>query len=145
MGSVGDGKYIYTAPASTVATPTDRRYYIVALESKPKHWIQYSSQVIWDGPMSMAFDRVHHLVYSSNWRAGVWKLDARHAIPQKSIPHGSAKRTVTSPPGAMDEPNGSSVKPLVRSEDRGAALSKPKTTVSMREDGQVVVVGSGHR
>jgi hypothetical protein len=41
--------------------------------------------VIWDGPMSMAYDRVHHLVYSSNWRAGVWKLDARRATPQKKI------------------------------------------------------------
>lgn len=90
MGITGDGKYLYTAPI-TFGNPT---HFLAASESKSARWVSYNSQVITNGPMDMAYDRVHHLVYSSNWLAGVWVLDARHASLQKMISHSS--RTLAS-------------------------------------------------
>jgi photosystem II stability/assembly factor-like uncharacterized protein len=74
MGLIGDGKHLYSGGVTAGGTTSDRRYYITAPESSGTHWVQFNSQALFDGPMSMTYDRVHHIIYSSNWRAGVWKL-----------------------------------------------------------------------
>jgi hypothetical protein len=74
---IGDGTRLYMAPANTGGTscPGGKSYYVSALETNDTSWSQYNSQGFDDGPMSMTFDPIKKIIYSSNWRGGVWKLD----------------------------------------------------------------------
>lgn len=76
MGVIGDGRRLYTQPASTGDTTT-RQHFYVAPEKSGMRWKQFGSQTFSDGPMHMVYDPIRRIVYSSNWRAGVWKLQVR--------------------------------------------------------------------
>jgi hypothetical protein len=74
---VGDGEFLYAQPANTGLNTIDPDppYYISA-ETDGVNWVPYNGgeQVFANGPMAMAFDPVNRVIYSSNWGAGVWRL-----------------------------------------------------------------------
>ncbi len=71
---IGDGTTLYAQPANTGSNSTGPNHYYTSSESDGTSWHVYNSQTFSDGPMSMAYDPLNHIVYSSNWRAGVWRL-----------------------------------------------------------------------
>lgn len=77
MSVIGDGTRLYTQIAETGGDRTKRQFYYTSPERDGIRWAQYGGQTFFDGPMSMAYDPVRHIVYSSNWEAGVWKLQVR--------------------------------------------------------------------
>lgn len=70
---IGDGHFLYAATAHSFA-PT---HFIYSPESRGRKWSHYGHQTFADGPFSMAYDRINHIVYSSNWLGGVWKLQEK--------------------------------------------------------------------
>lgn len=73
LAVVGDGKNLYIQPSQSFdVTPQTHYYY--SPESSGTKWAQYSDQTFSNGPMSMVYDPINRVVYSANWRAGVWKL-----------------------------------------------------------------------
>jgi hypothetical protein len=80
---IGDGRYVYAQPAVSFVNPNPTHYFY-APERGGTTWAQYNGQTFSDGPFSMAYDPVNHVVYSSNWNAGVWKLQVQgsHASGQ---------------------------------------------------------------
>jgi hypothetical protein len=74
---IGDGVYLYAQPANT-GTATHSSSYSYSPETDGLSWTPYGSQTFADGPMSMVFDPLNGVVYSSNWCAGVWRLKTGH-------------------------------------------------------------------
>jgi hypothetical protein len=75
---IGDGERLYALPAHPGSDPEEGDPpYHVAAEEEGTTWLPMDQHgvVIEDGPISMAFDPVRRIVYSSNWNAGVWKLE----------------------------------------------------------------------
>ena len=76
---IGDGTFLYASPANTGSTSDgSQRPYYYSLESDGITWRAFNGQVFIDGPMSMAMDGPHQILFSSNWRAGVWRLVTGH-------------------------------------------------------------------
>jgi hypothetical protein len=75
---IGDGTYLYAQPTNTGASSAGPQSYSYALETTGTSWQPYGSQTFTAGPMSMAVDRANGFVFSSNWRAGVWRLPTGH-------------------------------------------------------------------
>ncbi|HXX92029.1 MAG TPA: FecR domain-containing protein, partial [Planctomycetota bacterium] len=71
---VGDGIYLYAQPANTGGASGPPSPYYVSPETDGLSWSPYNAQTFSDGPMSLVADRAGRIVYSSNWRAGVWRL-----------------------------------------------------------------------
>lgn len=72
--AMGDGEHLYAQEANTGANSVGPQPYIVSSETDGTTWTPQNSQMFSDGPYDMAFDATHHILYSSNWRAGVWAL-----------------------------------------------------------------------
>lgn len=75
-GIVGDGDRVYTTTACACdGSPFDNPYF-TASEADGAPWYPYggTAQRFDNGPRVMAFDRVRDIVYSANWREGVWAL-----------------------------------------------------------------------
>jgi zinc transporter ZupT/photosystem II stability/assembly factor-like uncharacterized protein len=74
---IGDGTQLWAqaanAPTSTV---TPQPPYFTSLEADGTAWSPYrpGDTAPKDGPLSMVFDPVNRILYSSNWLAGVWRL-----------------------------------------------------------------------
>lgn len=71
---IGDGTNLYTQSAYAGVNPSGPASYNIALEASGTKWVAMNNQKFEDGPMSMVYDPANHLIYSSNWRSGVWKL-----------------------------------------------------------------------
>lgn len=76
---VGDGTYLYAQPANSGTNSTGPSPYWYSLESDGVLWHAYGGQTFSDGPMSLVYDPTYHIVYSSNFKAGIWKLDVRRS------------------------------------------------------------------
>ena len=76
---IGDGVTMFVMPANTGyhtnGAPTP---YYYSSETDGTHWTQYGNQTFYDGPGWMAADAVNHVIYSSNWAAGLWRLETGH-------------------------------------------------------------------
>jgi hypothetical protein len=74
---IDDGINLYAA--NTGGTPTQPFW--TAPLSNPTAWKQMPDHIcgplICRGANQMAYDSVHHIVYSANWGAGLWRLAAR--------------------------------------------------------------------
>lgn len=75
---IGDGTYLYAQTANTGASSVGTQPYYYTLETDGTTWKPYNTQTFSDGPMAMAVDRANGLLFSSNWRAGVWRLPTGH-------------------------------------------------------------------
>lgn len=75
-GIVGDGTRLYAQRANTGFATTPEAPYVTSLETDGLMWTPYNggAQVFADGPINMVYDPVNRVIYSSNWRAGVWRL-----------------------------------------------------------------------
>ena len=73
---IGDGTYLYAQRANTGYATTAPAPYVTSLETDGVTWTPFNggAQLFSDGPINMVFDPVNRIVYSSNWRAGVWRL-----------------------------------------------------------------------
>jgi photosystem II stability/assembly factor-like uncharacterized protein len=71
---IGDGTNLYAQEANTGGNSAGPQPYVTSLESDGVTWKAFNSQTFTDGPFDMAFDATNRIVYSSNWRAGVWAL-----------------------------------------------------------------------
>jgi hypothetical protein len=74
---IGDGTNLYTQSANTGENTTGSVPYYTSPETDGVNWIPMNSQKFNDGPMSMVYDQSNRIIYSSNWRVGVWKLQVR--------------------------------------------------------------------
>src|SRR5258708_1800069 len=76
----GDGINLYTWPSfPTGANNGDGSSYTLPEDGSRPAWQLLNSQKtcsnsFCNGPASMAYDPVNHLLYSANWLAGVWRL-----------------------------------------------------------------------
>jgi photosystem II stability/assembly factor-like uncharacterized protein len=77
FGIVGDGTYLYTQRANTGLATTPNQPYYVSRETDGLTWTAHEggAQRFANGPMNMVYDATNRIVYSSNGRAGVWKLE----------------------------------------------------------------------
>jgi photosystem II stability/assembly factor-like uncharacterized protein len=74
---IGDGKSLYAQEANTGSSSTGQQPYITSAENDGLTWTAYNAQTFSDGPFDMVYDGADGIVYSSNWRDGVWALKAR--------------------------------------------------------------------
>jgi photosystem II stability/assembly factor-like uncharacterized protein len=74
---IGDGTSLYAQEADTGGNSAGPQPYITSAESDGVAWTAYNDQTFSDGPFDMAFDGADGIVYSSNWRDGVWALKVR--------------------------------------------------------------------
>jgi hypothetical protein len=79
-GIVGDGVRIWAMPGNTgVSTGGPYRWETLPendTTSTPSasNWSLYSDQMFQDGPMSMVYDPMDHILYASMWSTGLWRL-----------------------------------------------------------------------
>ncbi len=73
---IGDGNALYAQESNTGANSVGPQPYITSPETDGKNWSPYQggAQTFADGPYSMRFDPIRRVLYSSNWRTGVWAL-----------------------------------------------------------------------
>jgi hypothetical protein len=73
---IGDGNVLYAQESNTGANSVGPQPYITSPETDGKTWSPYQggAQTFADGPYSMRFDPIRRVLYSSNWRTGVWAL-----------------------------------------------------------------------
>jgi hypothetical protein len=78
VGVVGTGDTVYTCRAGPWATPGQSPYspYYSVSEVTPtaSPMVSVNTPAMGDGGLFMAYDPVHHVVYSSNFPAGVWRV-----------------------------------------------------------------------
>jgi photosystem II stability/assembly factor-like uncharacterized protein len=76
---LGDGLRLYAQTANTgynsTGTNAGGGVYWTSLETEGLEWTQYNEQEFTNGPYYMAFDPKNKLLYSSNWDAGLWRLE----------------------------------------------------------------------
>ena len=73
---IGDGTTMYAQRANTGMATTAAAPYVVSRESDGLTWTPHNNgaQTFGNGPINMVYDATNRIIYSSNWRAGVWKL-----------------------------------------------------------------------
>ncbi len=71
---VGDGKQLYTARGNTGNDNGPEDTYYVSNEDDGTNWTALNSQTFRDGPYRMWYEPTNGIIYSSNWRSGVWAL-----------------------------------------------------------------------
>jgi hypothetical protein len=73
---IGDGNVLYAQESNTGANSVGPQPYVTSPESDGVQWTPYQggAQLFSDGPYTMRFDPVNRIVYSANWRAGLWAL-----------------------------------------------------------------------
>jgi hypothetical protein len=76
---IGDGNVLYAQESNTGANSVGPQPYITSPESDGVAWTPYQggAQTFADGPVCMRFDALRRILYSSNWRTGVWALKVR--------------------------------------------------------------------
>ncbi len=77
FGIIGDGTYLYAQRANTGLATTGMQSYYVSRETDGITWTPHNNgtQRFANGPMNMVYDATNRIIYSSNWLAGVWKLN----------------------------------------------------------------------
>jgi len=78
-GIIGDGTYLYAQRANTGLASTGSQPYYISRESDGVTWTPQNNgaQTFPNGPMNMVYDATNRIIYSSNWLAGVWKLNVQ--------------------------------------------------------------------
>jgi photosystem II stability/assembly factor-like uncharacterized protein len=73
---IGDGTVLYAQESNTGASSVGPQPYITSPETDGTTWTPYQggAQTFPDGPICMRFDPIRRVLYSSNWRTGVWAL-----------------------------------------------------------------------
>ena len=73
---IGDGNVLYAQESNTGANSVGPQPYITSPETDGATWTPYQggSQTFADGPLCMRFDSIRRILYSSNWRTGIWAL-----------------------------------------------------------------------
>jgi hypothetical protein len=73
---IGDGNVLYAQESNTGANSVGPQPYITSPETDGVTWTPYQggTQTFADGPVVMRFDPIRRVLYSSNWRTGVWAL-----------------------------------------------------------------------
>jgi photosystem II stability/assembly factor-like uncharacterized protein len=72
---IGDGKTLYAQDANTGGNSYGKGLpYITSPETDGLTWTESGTQTFSDGPFDMEFDAKNRILYSSNWRAGVWAM-----------------------------------------------------------------------
>ena len=109
---IGDGTTLYAQPANTGAANSPHSYY-VSPENGGTTWVAQNNQSFSDGPMSMAYDPVNHVVYSSNWDGGVWKLQVSggQSSPTSQPANTNTPTNTAVAPSGTPVPNTSTPKP----------------------------------
>jgi photosystem II stability/assembly factor-like uncharacterized protein len=132
-GTIGsDGTNLYTAPSFPEANYIDGPWYALPV-SGGTTWQPYSAQTTCsngycNGPVSMAYDAVNHIVYSSDWNAGVWQLqeDASGiSTATPTPPSSTATPTATATPRSAG-----SHKPIATATPTAAATLQPTVTTT---------------
>jgi photosystem II stability/assembly factor-like uncharacterized protein len=80
VGLVGDGVSLF---ATFQNDETGQPMYS-APEDKPTTWTKLESPTIKQGGSGMAYDPDHHIVYSSNYSAGLWRMITRKGPPDNA-------------------------------------------------------------
>jgi hypothetical protein len=74
-GIVGDGARIWAMRMNTgVAAQGPYRWVTTPEMGDGTVWTEYNGQQFADGPSFMVYDRVNHVIYSSQWSTGLWRL-----------------------------------------------------------------------
>jgi len=75
-GVTGDGTHVWTSKAGPwqAPCPPSAKPYFQTSESNPTAMTPTDSPSMGDGGLFMAYDSVHHVVYSSNFCAGLWRV-----------------------------------------------------------------------
>ncbi|MEJ0099077.1 MAG: hypothetical protein WDO12_04765 [Pseudomonadota bacterium] len=73
---VGDGTTLYTQIANTGGNGGSPQPYMSAPEAGGGPWASYQggAQTFTDGPFTMGYDAANGIMYSANWKAGIWAL-----------------------------------------------------------------------
>jgi len=101
---IGDGTTLYAQSANTGSNTTGLNHYITSPESDGTNWTQMNNQTFTDGPMSMSYDSVNKIVYSSNWAGGVWRLSLSTSTPTPTNASGSPTSTPSLTPTSAPLP-----------------------------------------
>ena len=98
-GIIGDGTTLYAQRANTGFATTGDQSYVVSPETDGITWTQQNNgaQKFADGPLNMVFDPTNRIIYSTNWRAGVWKLNVG-GTPSQPPTTTPTTTPVTTPP-----------------------------------------------
>lgn len=70
----GDGKNLYTGPSFPAADSMNDQAIFTSAEGDGTTWKEAGSQRFDNGPYRTRFDKVHGILYTANWQAGVWAL-----------------------------------------------------------------------
>jgi hypothetical protein len=76
VGVAGDGTHVWTSyagPWNAPCAPNLQPYYETS-ETSPGTMTQMTSPKMRDGGLFMAYDPTHHVLYSSNFCGGVWRM-----------------------------------------------------------------------
>jgi hypothetical protein len=72
---IGDGKTLYAQDANTGGNSYGKGLpYITSPETDGITWTNSGTQTFSDGPYDLELDAKNRILYSSNWRAGVWAM-----------------------------------------------------------------------
>jgi hypothetical protein len=86
LTTVGDGTRLYTESFNQTSQPSQS----VLTSTDGMHWTAMGQTTCSSsgctGVANMAYDPVHHLVYSTNFFAGVWRLSVGGTSSSSSIP-----------------------------------------------------------
>jgi hypothetical protein len=76
MGLIGDGKTLYASKAFPYNVPGADPYppYYSSPEAPPYRWTLMQSPIMRNGGAELHLDRIHHILYSTNMDAGLWRL-----------------------------------------------------------------------
>jgi photosystem II stability/assembly factor-like uncharacterized protein len=76
VGVAGNGTHVWTSfagPWQAPCTPNMQPYHVTS-ETNPGTMTQVESPMMGDGGLFMAYDQVHHVLYSSNFCGGTWRV-----------------------------------------------------------------------
>jgi hypothetical protein len=76
MGLIGDGKTLYFSKAFPYNVPGADPYlpYYSSPEGPPYRWTPMRSPIMRNGGAELHLDKIHHILYSTNMDAGLWRL-----------------------------------------------------------------------
>jgi hypothetical protein len=76
LSIVGDGTNLYTAPSFPDAGAMNGLPYFTTAISDGTNWSEHEdgAQTFDNGPYRMRYEPVHGIVYSANWKAGIWAM-----------------------------------------------------------------------
>jgi hypothetical protein len=73
IGMTGDGTTLYASRGPYAQTPAYQPY-LTSSENDGTHWAQMPSPALSNGGYELGYDGDHHVLYSSNFTAGFWRV-----------------------------------------------------------------------